>query len=206
MRLLPVLLAAALAAGCAAPAEPIKDPEVPLFETPAPPGSTEGREVPKTCDEVATHEEISRILNTLVKGQVLPIVGIPQDNIGRTARLDCYFGVPTGKPAAAAPVRIALATYTDTRWANRRLSNTVAEEREGGSRVSDVPVGTHRGVLLRSSTTWTLVAARGRTTAVVIARPGLIREDQAGALLGQLADKALTPPSLKQPTAPPTDE
>lgn len=195
MRLLPVLLAVALTAGCTTPpTEPIEDPEVPLFSTPPPPGAAEGREVPKTCAEVATPEEISRILNILVTGQPHPIVGVPQDNIGRTARLDCYYGVPKGKPLTTAPVWIALATYTDPRWANRRLSNTAAEEREAGARVSDVPVGPHRGILLRSPTTWTLAAARGRTTAVVTVNPALVSETHAGAQLGQLADKALTPP------------
>jgi len=189
--LLVVLLAGS--AGCAAATKPIEDPEVPLFSTPAPPGAAEGRPVPPGCDEVATLEEIGRILNILVTGQVLPIVGVAQDNIGRTARLDCYFGVPAGQPVVAASVWIGLASYTDAQWAQRRVSNTVAEERRAGTRVSDVPVGDHRGVLLRGAATWMLVTARGRTTAVVTVRPGLIREDHVGALLGQLADRALTP-------------
>jgi len=186
-------LLAVLLAGCATATEPITNPEVPRFTTPAPPGTTEGRDVPATCDEVSDLEEIGRLLNILITGQVHPIVGVPQDNIGRTARLDCYFGVRPGQPARSAPVWIGLAGYTDAQWAQRRLSNTVAEERSAGARVSDVPVGPARGVLLRGEKTWMLVATRGHTTVVVTVHPNLVREDHVGALLGQLADKALTP-------------
>lgn len=193
MRGVLVLLALFVVAGCANAVVPAEDPEVPLFSTPAPPGTEEGREIPATCAEVTSLEEIGRILNILVTGQVLPIVGVPQDNIGRTARLDCYFGVRGGQPASTASVWIGLATYTDAQWARRRLSNTVAEERSAGARVSDVPVGSHRGVLLRGDRTWMLVAVRGHTTVVVTVKPGLVREDHVGALLGQLADRALTP-------------
>lgn len=193
MRLLLGLLVTVLVAGCAGATEPIEDPEVPRFSTPVPPGSTEGREVPASCAEVSSLEEIGRILNVLVTGRVLPIVGVPQENIGRTARLDCYFGVAEGEPVTAAAVWIGLASYTDAHSARRRVSNTVADELEAGARASDVPVGGDRGVLLHNETTWMLVAARGHTTVVVTVEPPLVREDHAGAQLGQLADEALTP-------------
>ena len=192
MRALVLVAVAVLVSACAGATEPMTDPEVPLFSTPAPPGSLEGRAVPKTCAEVATLEEIGRILGTLVTGDPHPVVGVPQENIGRTARLDCYYGVPRGKPRTTATVWIALATYTDAHWAQRRLSNTVDDERASGARVSDVPVGPDRGVLLRGKT-WMLVAVRGSTTVVITVQPNLVREDRAGAMLGQLADTALTP-------------
>lgn len=177
--------------GCAGATEPLTDPEVPLFSTPAPPGRTDARPVPNACGEVATLEEIGTILGVLVTGQVLPIVGVAQHDIGRTARLDCYYGVPAGKPNSAATVWIGLASYTEARWAKRRMTNTVADEREAGAQASDVPVGGDRGVLVRG-TSWMLVAARGSTTVVVTVRPNLVRDDQVGAMLGQLADKVLS--------------
>jgi hypothetical protein len=191
--LVAVLLVTAVAAGCAGATEPIEDPEVPLMSTPPPPGATRGRTVPSDCAEVSTPAELGEVLNVLVSGQVLPVVGIARENIGRTARLDCYFGVPEGQPKSRAAVWIALASYTDATQARRRLTDTAADEREAGARVSDVPVGADRGVLLRSTTAWTLVAARGNTTAVVTVAPGLVREDRAGAMLGQVADLVLTP-------------
>lgn len=183
-----------LGTACATATEPIEDPEVPVFSTPPPPGAAEGRDVPATCDEVVTAEEIGRILGILLTGRVHPVVGVPEEAIGRTARLDCYFGLRQGAPYRTATVWIALATYTDAAAAARRVSATAADERAAGARVSDVPVGLDRGVLLRGEGAWTLAAVRGRTTVVVTVAPDLVREDHVGALLGQLADRTLTAP------------
>jgi hypothetical protein len=57
--------------------------------------------------------------------------------------------------------------------------------------VSDVAVGADRGVLVRNAD-WMLVAERGRTTVVVKITSGLVRDDHAGLLLGQVADFVLT--------------
>jgi hypothetical protein len=183
------MLVVLVVAGCARTATPPVSPDVPAFSTPQ--KATE-RPIPGTCAEVATVEEISRILSNLVTGETLPVVGVPQQNIGRTARLDCYYGVPQGKPVTAASIWIGLAGYVDEQSARKRLANTVADERAAGATASDVPVGAGRGVLLRT-TKWMLVTTRGRTTAVVTVIPALVRADHAGALLGQLADLALSP-------------
>ena len=144
-----------------------------------------------TCGAIATLEDITRIFATFVDGQTLPIVGVPQDNIGRTARLDCYYGVPPGQPVAAAKVWIGLASYVNEESARKRPTTTVADEREAGATVSDVPVGQDAACCC-GTTSWMLVANRGSTTVVVQVVAGLVREDHAGALLGQLADFALT--------------
>jgi hypothetical protein len=185
-----------LASGCAHGSAPVTVPEVPQFNTdvPQPSGAAPAtaRPVPKTCAEIATPEDIGTILGMLITGDPLPVVGVPQASIGRTARLDCYYGVPPGKPAASAPVWIGLTTYTDPKRAQSRVTNTISAERDAGSQVNEVPVGSGEGVLLRGKT-WTLAAVRGATTVVVTVPPNLVREDRAGAMLGQLADKALTP-------------
>jgi hypothetical protein len=73
------------------------------------------------------------------------------------------------------------------------MTATVTGERDASATVSvnDVAVGADRGVLIRNAG-WMLVAVRGRTTVVVRVLPGNVREDHAGAVLGQLADFALT--------------
>lgn len=176
-----------VAGGCAG-TEPVTDPEIPVFSTQQPAGNAGSRTVPKTCGEVATTDEISTILTTLVSGPVTPVVGVPQENIGRTARLDCYYG----GPAASAPLWIGLASYTDEHSAKRRMSATVTDERTAGATVSEVPVGGGRGVLL-SGARRMVVAQRDRTTVVVSVVPTLVRADFAGDFLGQLADLALSP-------------
>lgn len=198
MRLLAGLLAvvaaalvAAVLVGCAAPA-PVTDPSVPVFTPQAAPDAATGRPVPATCDELVTLTEIKTILATMITGQTLPIVGIPQENIGRTARLDCYYGVPAGQQVAAAAVWIGLTSYADGASAHERLANTVAGETEAGATESEVEVGPTTGTLLAGDRPM-VVAMRGMTTVVVATVAGLVRDDHAGALLGQLADLALTP-------------
>lgn len=191
MRLLAGLLLLVLA-GCATPA-PVTDPSVPVF-TPqaAPDTAATGRQVPPTCDELVTLTEIKTILATMITGQTLPIVGVPQENIARTARLDCYYGVPPGQSVAAAAVWIGLTSYADGESARERLDTTVADETEAGATESEVDVGPTTGTLLAGDRPM-VVAMRGTTTVVVATLAGLVRVDHAGALLGQLADLALTP-------------
>ncbi|MGH3757089.1 hypothetical protein [Actinophytocola sp.] len=193
MRTLVLLAVAAVVAGCArAEEEPVVVPEVPQIGTTAPASGARERPVPQTCGELATSEDVGTIIGTLITGEPQPVVGVPQESIGRTARLDCYYGLPAGKPLSAAIVWIGVASYTDEASAQGRVTATITGERDVGARVNEVPVGQGRGVLLRGQT-WMLVAMRGSTTVVVSVRPDLVREDRAGAILGQLADKALTP-------------
>jgi len=186
-----VVIVLLVTAGCAGTTPPAASPAVPVFSTAPDAAADQVRTVPTTCGAVATLEDISRIFATFVDGQTLPIVGVPQDNIGRTARLDCYYGVPQGQGVAAAKVWIGLAGYVNEESARKRTTNTVADEREAGATVSEVPVGSDRGVLLKNDR-WMLVANRGSTTVVVQVVAGLVRDDHAGALIGQLANFALT--------------
>ncbi|MFI7679015.1 hypothetical protein [Actinophytocola sp. NPDC049390] len=192
MRVRLVVLGAVLAfGGCAQGAPPSNAPAVPVFST-APANVGAERTVPDDCGDVATLDELTRDLNNLVTGTVQPVIGVPQDNIGRTARIDCYYGVPSRQPLAKAKVWVGLASYVNEQAARKRLTTTIAEEREAGATVSDVKVGADRGVLIRDDN-WMLVAGRGRVTVVVQVIPVLVREDHAGMLLGQVADHALTP-------------
>ena len=187
-----VLVAAMAMVSSCSGSPPATAPKVPVFSTSAPPSSAREREVPKTCGGIATLAEVTQILNAAVTGQTLPIVGVPEPKIGRTARLDCYYGVPDGQPVTAAVLTVGLASYTDEQAAERRMASTVETEREAGAKANDVSVGSDRGVLL-NGTKRTLVAVRGRNTVVVTANPDLVAEDQAGSLLARLADRALSP-------------
>jgi hypothetical protein len=192
MRVWLAVLAALVLGGCTQSKPPTESPAVPAFSS-ARPSTTAERTVPDSCDAVATLDDLTRILNNFVSGPVQRIVGVPQQNIGRTARLDCYYGLPDGQPATAAKVWVGLASYVNAESARKRLTATVADERDAGTTVSvnDVPVGDDRGVLIRNAN-WMLVAAHGRLTVVVQVVPELVREDHAGVVLGQVADFALT--------------
>jgi hypothetical protein len=135
--------------------------------------------------------EVSDLLNAAITGQTLPVVGVPEPKIGRTARLDCYYGVPDGQGVPAATVSIGLASYTDEGAARRRMTSTVESERDSGAKANEVQVGSDKGILL-NGTKRILVAARGKHTVVVTVVKDLVPDEQAGALLATLADRALT--------------
>ena len=191
MRVGLVVVGAVLAlGGCAHGAPPSTAPAVPVFST-APANAGVERTVPDDCAAVATLDDLTRDLDNLVTGTVHPVVGVPQTNIGRTARIDCYYGVPARQPLAKAKVWVGLASYVNEESARKRVNATVADERNAGATVSDVKVGAERGVLIRNAN-WMLVAGRGRVTVIVQVIPVLVSDDHAGSLLGRLADHALT--------------
>jgi hypothetical protein len=171
----------------------VADPEVPEFSTAAPADDgASGRPVPKTCTEIVTPEEAGTILGVLLSGEPQPVVGVPLPDIGRTARLDCYYGLQSGGPLATATLWVGMTSYTDPQRAQRRLTATVDVERDASSHVDEIAVGAGEGTLLRGRA-WTVVARRGSTTVVVTITPNLVNEDRVGPMLGQLADLALTP-------------
>ena len=187
-----VVVIAAMAAVSACTSDTPAAPKVPSFNTSTPVSASNERPVPKSCAGVATLTEVTDILQVGITGQTLPVVGVPEPKIGRTARIDCYYGVPAGQPIAAAVVSIGLASYADGGSARKRMDGTIADEKEAGAKASDVPVGSDRGVLL-TATRRTLVAVRGNNTVVVSVAVDLVPENQAGSLIGKLADRALTP-------------
>jgi hypothetical protein len=186
-----VAMLAALS-GCTTAAPPAS-PAVPVFTSQvAHHTSTGNRTVPRTCAGLATLGEVVDILGTAVTGQILPVVGVPEPKIGRTARLDCYYGVPDGQPTSAANVWIGLASYTDEAAATRRMELTEEAERDTGAKATVVPVGPDRGVLFTGQR-HTLITMRGKNTALVAVIAALVQADQAPVVLGRLADRALTP-------------
>lgn len=181
-------------AGCtSAPPVPARPsaPALPEFTTTttAPPVRTE-RAVPTACAQVVTGAELAELLETRVSGGSAEIAGKPMPAIGRTARLDCYYGIPGGDRATAALV-VTLASYTDPAAAQERVARTVADERARGARVRDVAVGADRGQLVESENRF-VVARHGRVTVVVQAVLSVVPGDQAARVLPRIADRALT--------------
>jgi hypothetical protein len=191
--ILAVLCAAALV-GCAA--RQLAGPaQVPTFETsPPPPQPTVAdRELPKDCLNVATGPEVDQIVGHPLVGNTGFVLGVPDPTIRRTARIDCYYGVPEGQPPEKAAVTIAMATYADEPTATQRMRSTVDAARERAVPTSEVQVGPDRGVLLADKADRELVDAHGKTTVLVSAAPGVLPDDRAGKILAALAVRALTP-------------
>jgi hypothetical protein len=187
-------LCAAVLVGCgarqlAAPAQ------IPTFETsPPPPQPTVAdRELPKDCLNVATGPDVDQILGHPLAGSTAFVLGVPDPKISRTARIDCYYGVPDNQPFEKAAVTIAMATYADEPTAQQRMRSTVDSARERGVATSEVQVGPDHGVLLADNPGRVLVDAHGKTTVLITAGPGVLPDDKAGQILAALAVRALTP-------------
>lgn len=165
---------------------------MPTFSgSPAPTPRAE-RTVPRLCHEVVQGEEVESIIGNGVSGVPAAVVGVPEPAIGRTTRIDCYYGVPTGAPSTAATLTITLAGYTDAATAAYRVGYTMDGERAKGGQVVAARAGLDPATPVFAGKS-TLIAAHGRTTVVVEAAPELVPPDRAADLLGRIADRALTP-------------
>lgn len=192
------VLAAAgvLVSACSFASPPLETPAIPTFTTSTtPPPVTRGkRPVPKTCASVVSRQEVEIQVGKQLNGDSQEIVGVPEPSIGRTARLDCYYGIPGGKSRGSAAVMIGIATYKDPQSAQERLSSSVQAEQDHGAKATDVKVGPDPGVLLSSGDgTFTLVVAHGTTSVVINAVHNLVPASKMQAVLIKIADRALAP-------------
>lgn len=149
--------------------------------------------LPSGCGAIATAEEVADAIGQALPGSAKVVTGAADQTIGRTARIDCYYGLAEGQNLPDAPVRVGLASYSDAKAATTRVEKTIEEEREAGAKVSQVPVGPDKGTLLVGKTFATLVATYQATTVVVIAQLSLVPANQAPSMLGKIADRALSP-------------
>lgn len=177
---------AVLLAACTSSAPGAAHPRVPTFETPAP-SSAPPAAPPKSCASVAQASDVDGIVGHQLAGSMNQIVGVPMPKINRTGRLDCYYGIPAGKPVTAAAVSIGISGYTDAPSARRRVSQTVNSARDAGATTSDVRVGSTDAVLLAGPATLELVLSSGNLTVVVSADNGVL----GGQQLVRLAQRAL---------------
>ncbi|MGW5051854.1 hypothetical protein [Actinokineospora sp. NPDC004072] len=189
----PVWLLVLVVAGCASGQEPVapRYPPIPVFtaEVTTPPPRTE-RKVPRDCGLVMTREDLADLLKVKLSGGTADIAGVPVPDIGRTARVDCYFGIPRGERSKAAVI-VSLAAYTTPEAAQERIDSTVADQRNRGAAVTEVPVGAGTGHYVQGASRM-VIARYGRVTVVVDAVAGLVADDQARRVLPQVADRALT--------------
>ncbi|MBM7775462.1 hypothetical protein JOD54_005666 [Actinokineospora baliensis] len=182
--LLPLLLA--LAACTSAPPAAPKAPEIPTFATTTPKPRTQ-RTLPTTCAKVLTRADLDATVDTVITGRTEVVAGVALPKIGRTGRLDCYYGIPQNQPATAAVLTVGMAAYTDSTAAAQRIQETVDTERDNGIAPEEIQVGLDKGFLL-DGTTRTVVVAHGKITVSVSAQPSLATAEQ----VAKLADLALT--------------
>jgi hypothetical protein len=122
------------------------------------------------------------------------VVGVAEPKINRTGRLDCYFGIPAGKPATSGVVSIGIGRYSDPTSAAHRTTVTVNSARTDGASVSDIRINGGDGLLVADSKIQELVLSRGDLTVLVIANNGVLPAGRIGPGLTALAMRALDAP------------
>lgn len=184
-------------AGCASEKRTPLVVPIPTFTPSASAGTSAPARIvgalPTGCGAIGSAEEISEAVGKSLPGQAKPVDGAADTTIGRTDRIDCYYGLGDSEQVANAPVRVGLASYTDARTATERVGKTIADEKAAGAKSSDVTVGVDKGTLLVGKNSSTLVATHQATTVVVIAAIDTVPAAQAPTVLAKIADRALSP-------------
>jgi hypothetical protein len=184
-------------AGCAAvKPQPVTQPQIPTILPPTTitrvPQMVD-RPLPDDCELVVPVELFNQKLGRELPGELKTIIGIPEPSLGRTGKIDCYYGVPENQPIAAAPVIIGLAAYGDEPTASSRVAESVAAERQEGATVAEVDVGKKKGQLVSTKDERMVVGWLGKTTYVARAKVGVLPDDAIGGFLAALAQQSMTP-------------
>jgi len=148
--------------------------------------------LPTGCEAIGTVEEVSAAVGKPVQGVKL-VAGNSDSKIGRTDRVDCFYGLGDKTDTTDAPVAVGLASYIDTQSAARRVNSTVDSEKEAGAKATEIQIGQDKGTLLVGKKVATLVATHQATTVVVVAQLTLVPETVAIPTLTKIADRALSP-------------
>ena len=178
--------------GCGSGGAPVTHPSVPTFAPSTTTSMAMISTVPKDCGAVAEEADVDRVVGHQLTGSTVPVVGVPMPSINRTARLDCYYGVPAGQPMSGAAVSIGIAGYADPASAQHRAQLTVTDARNAGAQSSDVLVGGEHAVLLAGAKDQELVLAHASLTVLVTALNGVLPAGKVGPPLVALAQRALT--------------
>ncbi|MEU4742856.1 hypothetical protein AB0G02_20655 [Actinosynnema sp. NPDC023658] len=151
------------------------------------------RPVPDDCELVVPVEALHQRLGRELPGELKTIIGIPEPSLARTAKIDCYYGVPKGQDLGAAPVVIGLANYGDEASAAARVDESVAAERQDGATVSEVDVGKKKGKLVSAKDERLVMGHLGKTTYVARAKVGVLPDDLVGIFLSSIAEQSMIP-------------
>ncbi|WP_434440713.1 hypothetical protein [Lentzea sp. E54] len=152
------------------------------------------RPLPDDCELVVPVDVMNATLGQELPGEPRIIIGIKEPAIGRTGKVDCYYGIPEKKNLPDAKIVIGLSTYTDDLTARTRVTEGVEAERQNGAKISEVDVGKQKGTLIEGKDEQILIGSLGKSTFVVRNRHNFIPKEKLVAVLPVLAQQAMTPP------------
>jgi hypothetical protein len=161
----------------------------PATATSAPPFAGK---LPASCDAVAKATDVDKILGHPLTGSSNLVKGIAEASIGRTGRLDCYYGIPPNQTVTTAALSIGITAYDTPAHASHRVLETVNEARDTGYSSSDVQVSGQNAVLLAGQKNQEVVLSANTITVLVSAANSVVQPGKAGPPLIQLAARALS--------------
>ncbi|WP_394616636.1 hypothetical protein JNUCC0626_44545 [Lentzea sp. JNUCC 0626] len=192
-------VALTLCAACstAVPQTQAPPPQIPRITPPTTPSRVPlmvDRALPDDCELVVPVEVMNATLGTELEGEPRIIVGIKEPGIGRTGKVDCYYGIPEKKGLPDAKIVIGLSTYADDLTARTRVAESVEAERGEGAKITEVDVGKQKGTLIEGKDEQMLIGSLGKSTFVVRNRNNFIPKEKLVAVLPVLAQQSMTPP------------
>lgn len=152
------------------------------------------RPLPDDCELVVSMDVMNATLGQALPGEPRIIIGIKEPGIGRTGKIDCYYGIPEKKNLPDAKIVIGLSTYTDDLTARTRVTESVEAERQDGAKITEVDVGKQKGTLIEGKDEQLLIGSLGKSTFVVRNRHNFIPKERLTAVLPVLAQQSMTPP------------
>ncbi|MEU7480597.1 hypothetical protein AB0A63_31780 [Lentzea sp. NPDC042327] len=200
IRFFMALGAAALTAACssAAPQSSAPPPQIPKITPPTTQSKAlamvDRPALPDDCDLVVDVDTMNAILGQELPGEPQIIIGVKEPGIGRTGKIDCYYGIPPKQGLPAAKIIIGLSTYTDELTARTRVAESVEAERQDGAKITEVDVGKQKGTLIEGKDEQLLIGSLGKSTFVVRSRNGFVPPQNLTKILPPLAQQAMTPP------------
>ena len=192
--------AVAFTAACssAGPQTQSPPPQIPKITPPTSaskvPAMVERPALPDDCDLVVDPDVMNAILGQEMPGEPQIIIGIKEPSIGRTGKIDCYYGIPAKQNLQAAKIVIGLSTYTDELTARTRVTESVEAERQDGAKITEVDVGKQKGTLVEGKDEQLLIGSLGKSTFVVRSRNNFVPRENLMKILPPLAQQAMTPP------------
>ncbi|MET9230498.1 hypothetical protein [Lentzea sp. NPDC003310] len=191
------VLAFGTACSTAVPQTQAPPPQIPKITPPTIVSKTPvmvDRALPDDCELVVPVDVMNATLGQEMPGEPRIIIGIKEPGIGRTGKIDCYYGIPEKKGLPDAKIVIGLSTYTDDLTARTRVTESVEAERAEGAKITEVDVGKQKGTLVEGKDEQLLIGSLGKSTFVVRNRNNFIPKEKLVAVLPVLAQQSMTPP------------
>ncbi|PRY42297.1 hypothetical protein [Umezawaea tangerina] len=197
-RYFPALLAMCAMAllACAAPKKPAAPPpQIPKIVIPTSVTRTPvmaDRPIPDDCELIVPTTQVAQGIGQDLPGDTRMIIGLPEPSLGRTAKIDCYYGIPDAKPLPDAVVVVGISTYADEATAKGRVTESVDAERSEGAAVSEVDVGKQKASMIANAQERLVVGSLGKSTFVVRAKNGVLPDDKIAPVLAGFAAQSMT--------------